>query len=487
MLATLNIENIAIIKKAVVEFKDGFNVMTGETGAGKSIIIDSINAVLGERTSRELIRTGADFASVSALFDCISDSVKCVLSEFDIDCEDDNSLLIQRKIYADGKNICKINGSSATVSMLKKIGKQLINIHGQLDNQTLLNAENHCSYVDKIAENNDLLNNYHQIYFKYLNAKSELKKLNMDEAEKVRKLDLLNYQIDEIENSNIRIGEFVELQNELNLYRNSEKIVELLSFAHSELSGDETAKGSVQMVLDASSKLQTASVISENFTEIHKKIEECAYNLSEYTDELRDMLFSLDFDPLKIETLEERIDVLYKLFKKYGSNEEEILNFLDNAVSERDNIENFDNRKNELEIKTNKLYEEALSLAKELSNSRIIAADFFSKEVMQQLKFLDMPSVKFIVKNDVSEISENGIDNIEFLLSANAGEIPKPLAKIASGGELSRIMLAIKSALADKDDISTLIFDEIDTGVSGRAAQKIAFKLKDVSKNHQVI
>ncbi|MEG2720782.1 MAG: DNA repair protein RecN, partial [Oscillospiraceae bacterium] len=387
----------------------------------------------------------------------------------------------------DGKNICKINGSSATVSMLKKIGKQLINIHGQLDNQTLLNAENHCSYVDKIAENNDLLNNYHQIYFKYLNTKSELKKLNMDEAEKVRKLDLLNYQIDEIENSNIRIGEFVELQNELNLYRNSEKIVELLSFAHSELSGDETAKGSVQMVLDASSKLQTASVISENFTEIHKKIEECAYNLSEYTDELRDMLFSLDFDPLKIETLEERIDVLYKLFKKYGSNEEEILNFLDNAVSERDNIENFDNRKNELEIKTNKLYEEALSLAKELSNSRIIAADFFSKEVMQQLKFLDMPSVKFIVKNDVSEISENGIDNIEFLLSANAGEIPKPLAKIASGGELSRIMLAIKSALADKDDISTLIFDEIDTGVSGRAAQKIAFKLKDVSNNHQVI
>ncbi|MEG2396365.1 MAG: AAA family ATPase, partial [Oscillospiraceae bacterium] len=405
MLATLNIENIAIIKKAVVEFKDGFNVMTGETGAGKSIIIDSINAVLGERTSRELIRTGADFASVSALFDGISDGVKCVLSEFDIDCEDDNSLLIQRKIYADGKNICKINGSSATVSMLKKIGKQLINIHGQLDNQTLLNAENHCSYVDKIAENNDLLNNYHQIYFKHLNTKSELKKLNMDEAEKVRKLDLLNYQIDEIENSNIRIGEFVELQNELNLYRNSEKIVELLSFAHSELSGDETAKGSVQMVLDASSKLQTASVISENFTEIHKKIEECAYNLSEYTDELRDMLFSLDFDPLKIETLEERIDVLYKLFKKYGSNEEEILNFLDNAVSERENIENFDNRKNELEIKTNKLYEDAFSLAKELSNSRIIAADFFSKEVMQQLKFLDMPSVKFIVKNDVSEIS----------------------------------------------------------------------------------
>ena len=485
MLSNLQIENIAVIKSASIDFENGFNVMTGETGAGKSIVIDSLNAILGERTSRELIRSGADSASVCAEFQNVGDNVKNELEKLGI--EKDDTLIVSRKLTPDGKNVCRINGMPATVSMLKALGVQLVNIHGQLDNQSLLSPETHCSFIDKLAGSGRELNVFKELYSLYIKKENELKSLNTDVNEKNRRLDILNYQIEEIQKADIRPGEKDELTEKLGFLRNAEKVLDLLHTAYAALNGDGEMPGAADIAADAASKLLSAADYSSDFTETANGVNDAAMNLSAYTEELRDKIYSLDYDPNETERAEERLDVIYRLSQKYGDSEEDILAYLENAEKERDALSFSDERAEQLRAETEKAYNEALAAAKKLSEIRIEAGKKFSADVERELAFLDMPSVKFIVNDSVGELYENGIDNIEFLLSANAGEEPKPLSKIASGGELSRIMLAIKCVLSELDDIDTLIFDEIDSGVSGRAALKIAAKMKELSKTHQVI
>lgn len=485
MLSNLQIENIAVIKSASIDFENGFNVMTGETGAGKSIVIDSLNAILGERTSRELIRSGADSASVCAEFQNVGDNVKNELEKLGI--EKDDTLIVSRKLTPDGKNVCRINGMPATVSMLKALGVQLVNIHGQLDNQSLLSPETHCSFIDKLAGSGRELNEFKKLYSLYIKKENELKSLNTDVNEKNRRLDILNYQIEEIQKADIRPGEKDELTEKLGFLRNAEKILDLLHMAYAALNGDGEMPGAADIAADAASKLLSAADCSSDFAETANGVNDAAMNLSAYTEELRDKIYSLDYDPNETERAEERLDVIYRLSQKYGDSEEDILAYLENAEKERDALSFSDERAEQLRAETEKAYNEALAAAKKLSEIRIEAGKKFSADVERELAFLDMPSVKFIVNDSVGELYENGIDNIEFLLSANAGEEPKPLSKIASGGELSRIMLAIKCVLSELDDIDTLIFDEIDSGVSGRAALKIAAKMKELSKTHQVI
>ena len=485
MLSNLQIENIAVIKSASIDFENGFNVMTGETGAGKSIVIDSLNAILGERTSRELIRSGADSASVCAEFQNVGDNVKNELETLGI--EKDDTLIVSRKLTPDGKNVCRINGMPATVSMLKALGVQLVNIHGQLDNQSLLSPETHCSFIDKLAGSGRELSEFKELYSLYIKKENELKSLNTDVNEKNRRLDILNYQIEEIQKADIRPGEKDELTEKLGFLRNAEKVLDLLHTAYAALNGDGEMPGAADVAADAASKLLSAADYSSDFTETANGVNDAAMNLSAYTEELRDKIYSLDYDPNETERAEERLDVIYRLSQKYGDSEEDILAYLENAEKERDALSFSDERAEQLRAETEKAYNEALAAAKKLSEIRIEAGKKFSADVERELAFLDMPSVKFIVNDSVGELYENGIDNIEFLLSANAGEEPKPLSKIASGGELSRIMLAIKCVLSELDDIDTLIFDEIDSGVSGRAALKIAAKMKELSKTHQVI
>ena len=485
MLSNLQIENIAVIKSASIDFENGFNVMTGETGAGKSIVIDSLNAILGERTSRELIRSGADSASVCAEFQNIGDNVKNALEKLGI--EKDDTLIVSRKLTPDGKNVCRINGMPATVSMLKTLGVQLVNIHGQLDNQSLLSPETHCSFIDKLAGSGRELNAFKELYSLYIKKKNELKSLNTDVNEKNRRLDILNYQIEEIQKADIRPGEKDELTEKLGFLRNAEKVLDLLHTAYAALNGDGEMPGAADIAADAASKLLSAADYSSDFAETANGVNDAAMNLSAYTEELRDKIYSLDYDPVETERAEERLDFIYRLSQKYGDSEEDILAYLENAEKERDALSFSDERAEQLRAETEKAYNEALAAAKKLSEIRIEAGKKFSADVERELAFLDMPSVKFIVNDSVGELYENGIDNIEFLLSANVGEEPKPLSKIASGGELSRIMLAIKCVLSELDDIDTLIFDEIDSGVSGRAALKIAAKMKELSKTHQVI
>lgn len=485
MLSNLQIENIAVIKSASIDFENGFNVMTGETGAGKSIVIDSLNAILGERTSRELIRSGADSASVCAEFQNVGDNVKNELEKLGI--EKDDTLIVSRKLTPDGKNVCRINGMPATVSMLKALGVQLVNIHGQLDNQSLLSPETHCSFIDKLAGSGRELNEFKELYSLYIKKENELKSLNTDVNEKNRRLDILNYQIEEIQKADIRPGEKDELTEKLGFLRNAEKVLDLLHAAYAALNGDGEMPGAADVAADAASKLLSAADYSSDFTETANGVNDAAMNLSAYTEELRDKIYSLDYDPNETERAEERLDVIYRLSQKYGDSEEDILAYLENAEKERDALSFSDERAEQLRAETEKAYNEALAAAKKLSDIRIEAGKKFSADVERELAFLDMPSVKFIVNDSVGELYENGIDNIKFLLSANAGEEPKPLSKIASGGELSRIMLAIKCVLSELDDIDTLIFDEIDSGVSGRAALKIAAKMKELSKTHQVI
>ena len=484
MLSNLQIENIAVIKSASIDFENGFNVMTGETGAGKSIVIDSLNAILGERTSRELIRSGADSASVCAEFQNVGDNVKNELEKLGI--EKDDTLIVSRKLTHDGKNICRINGMPATVSMLKALGVQLVNIHGQLDNQSLLSPETHCSFIDKLAGSGRELNEFKELYSLYIKKENELKSLNTDVNEKNRRLDILNYQIEEIQKADIRPGEKDELTEKLGFLRNAEKVLDLLHTAYAALNGDGEMPGAADVAADAASKLLSAADYSSDFTETANGVNDAAMNLSAYTEELRDKIYSLDYDPNETERAEERLDVIYRLSQKYGDSEEDILAYLENAEKERDALSFSDERAEQLRAETEKAYNEALAAAKKLSEIRIEAGKKFSADVERELAFLDMPSVKFIVNDSVGKLYENGIDNIEFLLSANAGEEPKPLSKIASGGELSRIMLAIKTVMSEDAD-KTLIFDEIDAGISGKTASKVSNQLARLSLSHQII
>ena len=487
MLSELQIQNIAVIKEAVLTFTDGFNVMTGETGAGKSIVIDAINAVLGCRISRELIRTGCDSAFVSALFYTNNLRITDMLQTLDVPAEEDGSVLIQRRMFADGRNSCKINGVTVTVSAIRQLARFLVSIHGQSDNQTLLSPEYHCGYIDSLAQNEALRARYKTAYDAYTDAKRRLSALNTDESEKQRRLDILNYQIAELEAAEITEGETAQLEERLNVLRNAERISELLQQSYAALNGAEGEGGASSLAFSAADALDRAAAFSAEFSEAASGVREAAYALSEYADTLRNALYSDDFDPAAADALEERLDTLYTLRRKYGETEADMLAFLENAGQEREQIEMSDEIREELTAFVSKTKAEASEIAAALSDSRKKAADLFCENVRKELHFLDMPSVQFLVQNTPGELTENGTDNLEFLLSANAGEAPKPLAKIASGGELSRIMLAIKSVLAEKDEVETLIFDEVDTGVSGRAAQKIAIKLAELAKSHQIL
>ena len=487
MLSELQIQNIAVIKEAVLTFTDGFNVMTGETGAGKSIVIDAINAVLGCRISRELIRTGCDSAFVSALFYTNNLRITDMLQTLDVPAEEDGSVLIQRRMFADGRNSCKINGVTVTVSAIRQLARFLVSIHGQSDNQTLLSPEYHCGYIDSLAQNEALRARYKTAYDAYTDAKRRLSALNTDESEKQRRLDILNYQIAELEAAEITEGETAQLEERLNVLRNAERISELLQKSYAALNGAEGEGGASSLAFSAADALDRAAAFSAEFSEAAAGVREAAYALSEYADTLRNALYSDDFDPAAADAIEERLDTLYTLRRKYGETEADMLAFLENARQEREQIEMSDEIREELTAFVSKTKAEASEIAAALSDSRKKAADLFCENVRKELHFLDMPSVQFLVQNTPGELTENGTDNLEFLLSANAGEAPKPLAKIASGGELSRIMLAIKSVLAEKDEVETLIFDEVDTGVSGRAAQKIAIKLAELAKSHQIL
>lgn len=487
MLSELQIQNIAVIKEAVLTFTDGFNVMTGETGAGKSIVIDAINAVLGCRISRELIRTGCDSAFVSALFYTNNLRIADMLQTLDVPAEEDGSVLIQRRMFADGRNSCKINGVTVTVSAIRQLARFLVSIHGQSDNQTLLSPEYHCGYIDSLAQNEALRARYKTAYDAYTDAKRRLSALNTDESEKQRRLDILNYQIAELEAAEITEGETAQLEERLNVLRNAERISELLQQSYAALNGAEGEGGASSLAFSAADALDRAAAFSAEFSEAAAGVREAAYALSEYADTLRNALYSDDFDSAAADAIEERLDTLYTLRRKYGETEADMLAFLENARQEREQIEMSDEIREELTAFVSKTKAEASEIAAALSDSRKKAADLFCENVRKELHFLDMPSVQFLVQNTPGELTENGTDNLEFLLSANAGEAPKPLAKIASGGELSRIMLAIKSVLAEKDEVETLIFDEVDTGVSGRAAQKIAIKLAELAKSHQIL
>ena len=487
MLSSLRITNIAIIKETAIDFNNGFNVLTGETGAGKSIIIDAINAVLGERTSRELIRTGCDYAEVSAYFTDINSTVKSQIVDLGLTNEEDSSLLIYRKLFSDGKNVCRINGQNATVSMLKSLGQTLVNIHGQLDNQNLLNEELHYTYIDAYASNESIRDNYRQAYSEFREAEKQYNDFVIDESEKAKRIDILSFQIDEIRYADINPGEYDSLINKRNVLQNFESLYELVNGANDILNGDGDASGAEQMLNTAAGFLNKASDIDNTLKPLYDSLSDISYNLSDISSELSRFIYSLNVNPNELNSIEERLDTISKIIKKYGEDEESVLTYLENIEKELENL----NYSDELREKYRQIKEEKFETLKEkgkiLTDSRFSAGASFENAVAGELVFLEMPSIIFKCVREESDYSENGCDNIYFLISANAGEEPKALSKIASGGELSRIMLAIKNVLSDKDSIQTLIFDEIDAGVSGKTAHKIGIKLKEVSSERQVL
>ena len=487
MLKSLNIENIAIIEKAAVEFTQGLNILTGETGAGKSILIDSINAVTGEKTSRELIRTGEDSASVSAFFDNISEEVKKRLEENGLPVEDDGSLLLYRKIFRDGKNACRINGASVTVSMLKGIGMSLINIHGQRDSQSLLDSERHIDFLDSFALINDVREDYSASFSSLQEIKAEIKSLSLDEAYKERQIDLLTYQINELAGAEISPGEKAELIRKKNVLNNSKKLYDALKQALTALIGDGETAGADFLTRTAISCISSVADLAKGIDVLYDRLNEVNSAIDDCAGAIDDVLRQLDNMDDDLDRVEERLDVLYKLSKKYGETEEEMLSFLDNAVNELDSITSSSERLCELQQLYDKTLEICEEKAEHISVLRKKAAERLSVAVQDELRFLDMPLCKFVVDVRNAALNEKGINEVEFLISANPGEEPKPLGKVASGGELSRIMLAMKNVLNKEGGVDTLIFDEIDTGVSGSAAKRIAIKLSQVSGKSQIL
>lgn len=483
MLKTLDIENIAVIEKASVDFSGGLNVLTGETGAGKSIVVDSINAIMGERTSRELVRYGADNAYVSAYFDDICDSALNKLKKFDIELEEDNSLLITRKISANGKSLCKVNGKTVTVSMLKEICSYLVNVHGQHDSQALLNPDLQYNYIDMLLDDKSVLSDYKETFKKLISVRRKLKSFAKDEDNKESLLELLNFQIEELEKADIKVGEREELTQKRALIQKSEDIIKSLNLAISVINGDDENIGIEQACADVSRtlfKFDETKDVYDVFNDINDKLELAK-------DKAEALLLSIDFSPEEIEMIDEKLDLYYKFSNKYGQTEQEMLDYLEKAKEKRNSILFADEELNRLNEEYENLLNITVKLADKLSVERKKTAKIFEENVKQELAFLDMPKMQFYVDFNKGNLSSTGYDKIEFLISANPGEPPKSLSKVASGGELSRIMLAIKNIISYNDTIGTLIFDEIDTGVSGRASQKIGLKLKSVSKNTQVI
>jgi len=485
MLSQLFIHNIAVIEKASIDLEKGFTVLTGETGAGKSIIIDAIHAVLGERTSKELVRTGTQSASVSALFTGLDEDVLRLLDQLSIPREEDGSLLVQRDIRQGGRSSCKLNGAPATVSMLKQVGPRLVTIHGQHESYELLSPEVHMVYLDSFAGLESLLAEYQAAYHTLRETQRKLEALQTDEGEKARLSDLLHYQIDEIQSANVRVGEREELEAQREVIRNSEKIAGTLELLRGLLSGDEDSEGLLTGVEQASVEAERVAPYLPELEEAAQKLREAGYLLEDVDAMLRGV--GVDFDPALQEAIEERLDLLYKLGLKYGSSEEKILEFLEDCRSRLHQIEFSDEERERLEAQYEEEKHKAISLAKELSRRRQAASAQFIRQVREELAFLNMPGIQFETEIKRVPLYAMGCDKLQFLVSANKGEPPKPMSKIASGGELSRIMLAIKTVLSGKDKVQTLIFDEVDTGISGAAANKVGKKLKQVSQNRQVL
>lgn len=485
MLSQLFINNIAVIEKASIDLENGFTVLTGETGAGKSIIIDAIHAVLGERTSKELVRTGTQTASVSALFTDLDDDILAHLAQLSVPLEDDGSLLIQREIKLEGRSLCKLNGAPATVSMLRELSPRLISIHGQHESYELLSPEVHMTYIDSFGELESLLGEYQASYRSLRKIQQKLEDFQTDESEKARRIDLLKYQIDELEDADIQIGEREELTQQRDIYKNSEKIAASLEVVRSLLSGDENNDGLLSGVSLAVKEMEKAAQYMTEVESPTQMLRDAGYLLDDVDTALQNL--SIDFDPAVLEAIEDRLDLLYRLGMKYGDSEEKMLEFLEKCKKELHSIEFADEEKAQLEQEYEKEKKQAISLAKKLSEKRKKAAESFVKMVKQELEFLNMPGIEFLADIERVPLYSMGCDKLQFLVSANKGEPAKPMSKIASGGELSRIMLAIKTVLSGKDKIDTLIFDEVDTGISGSAANKVGQKLKQVSKNRQVL
>ena len=492
MLRQLYIQNVAVIEKTAVELTDGLNVFTGETGAGKSILIDSLHAVLGGRISREMVRTGASKALVSALFSDLSDRQREMLEQNGYEPEEDGSLLVTREIAADGKTSARINGRPATVSILRMVGEGLLNIHGQHDSQALLSPDRHLEFIDAFGGHQQELADYEALYRQLQQAEREIRTLTMDEADKARRLDLLSYQIQELEQAALQPGEEEELTAQKKVIQDSEKLVRLLQQIQENANGTDEFEGALGFLRQIA---EDAEQVSQYFPQLEKsasRLEEMYYELQESIGDFGECLSALDFDPRQLEEIEDRLDLLHRLERKYGENVEAMQSFLEKARREFDQITFSDEHLERLKKRREELYRQARQAAKALSLRRQETAREFSRRVCQELRFLDMPNVIFEVQRTTSEdgresLTEKGMDQMEFAVSVNLGEPPKPIAKVASGGELSRIMLSLKNVLADRDEVPTLIFDEVDTGVSGRAAQKIGRKLKQASRGRQII
>ena len=484
MLELLHIENIAVIEEADITFDQGFNALTGETGAGKSIVIDAMGAVLGQRTSRDLIRTGANKAFVSALFTGVPDLP--VLEDCGVAAEN-GELLLQREIYADGKNVCRVSGRPLTVAQLRKIGGALLNIHGQHDGQQLLDEEQHGAYLDSFGKVEKELADYTACFEAMEATRKKLKSLQMDEAEKERRMDSLKFQIGELERAQLKPGEEEELDRRRNLLKNGEKFMTAIQGAVWNLTGGDEGGGAVSALREAAGAVSGAKNLDDRFSQLHERLENLYSEAYDVAETLRDMQDAFDFSPHELDELEGRADQLYRLKKKYGPTVEEMLEYLEQRKEELDQIAFASDTAARLEKQLEKDRKQTMKSAGVLSQARKAAAKQLEERIQDELRQLDMPKVRFAICFAEKEPDATGIDTVRFLMSANVGEELRPINKVASGGELARIMLALKNVLAENQLIGTLVFDEVDTGVSGRAAQKVAAKLAQVSRGKQVL
>ena len=475
MLSQLYIENIAVIQKATIQLDHGFNVFTGETGAGKTILISAINAVLGARTSRSIIRSGESRAVVSALFTELSPEVAQQVEEMGYTAED-GQLMIHREMDAGGSGSCRINGRPATTALLRQIASLLIDIHGQRDSQELLSTEKHMAFVDGFGELGKELAAYREVYKKLQEAREKLESLQMDESYKLQRQDILQYQIGEIEGAKLTPGEEEELLAQREIIRNAEKITSALGTSYQLLTGGEEGLGLVSGLEGLGEELETASRFIEELGDYREKTEDLRYELEELSSTLRGYLDDYNFDPRQLDEVESRLDLIHRLKKKYGATIQEILDYWERSAQELDELTFADERAEKLRGEV-----------ADLSKKRKEAGERFIQSVQQELAYLDMPGVRLTLRLTARELGPSGQDGVEFFISANPGEEPKPLSKTASGGELSRVMLSIKNVLAGRGGVGTVIFDEVDTGVSGRAAQKIGLKLAQVAVGRQVI
>ena len=486
MLELLHIENIAVIETADIAFQPGFNALTGETGAGKSIVIDAMGAVLGGRASRELIRTGVPKAFVSAVFSHVPADLPG-LAENGIAPDEDGNLLLQREMTVDGKNTCRVNGRPLTVTQLRQIGAELLNIHGQHDGQQLLDEEQHGAYLDRFGRMDAPLAAYRKEYAAMAALREQIRTLQMDEAEKARQMDSLRFQINELERAELVPGEEEELNARRELLRNGEKYIAALSGADYCLSGDDSSTGAVTAIRDAEEALHGIRHLSPDLEELYKRLESLRCEAFDLAETVRDKRAEFDFSPAELDAAEARTDQLYRLKKKYGATVEDMIAYLDKCRTELDAMETADDTLILLNGQLKKAEANVKAAGAVLTQKRKEAAKVLEQRIQQELRDLDMNKVRFSIDFAEKEPAQDGCDTIRFLMSANVGEDLRPIAKIASGGELARIMLALKNVLAEQESIATLVFDEVDTGVSGRAAQKVAEKLAQVARYKQVL